>query len=481
MGEIAGDDEIDQLLEDVAGEDGVDLADLEDDVADELEDMMKYNSIKEVAHLLRSTKLAQHLGKVEQATMGQTEATTAMTPQEYAVIVESNHLVSEIETDVRKVHKFLKDHYAIKFPELESLILEPLQYARVVQALGNEMDTTNVDLTGILPPHTIMVVNVTGSTTQGRLLSPDELARILEACDEMIQLDEAKQIILEYLQSRMGAVAPNLSVLVGTAIAAQLIGIAGGLDKLARLPSNIIHSLGRSRKTLVGFSTATAIVHGGLLMGCDLVKREGDPKMKKRVVRILSGKVSLAARIDACTPAGAATSTQRRLPAEDFREEVERRVAKLKEPPPPKQEKPLPAPDDSKKTRRGGARARAAKERYKMTEMRKFANRIEFAGNTEELVLQSGASSGMLGKMGSGMLRLRPETKVKSKRVKTENISGNRTAGRGKDSGLSSSLVFTPVQAMELPGGKLPGEKKDESTSKYFSATQGFATPLPRK
>lgn len=46
--------------------------------------------------------------------------------------------------------------------------------------------------------------------------------------------------ILEYVQSRMNVVAPNLSVLVGTAIASQLIGGAGGLHKLAKLPAGVI-------------------------------------------------------------------------------------------------------------------------------------------------------------------------------------------------------------------------------------------------
>lgn len=39
-----------------------------------------------------------------------------------------------------------------------------------------------------------MVVNVTGSTTVGKPLPPDELNKVAEACDEILQLDEAKQI-----------------------------------------------------------------------------------------------------------------------------------------------------------------------------------------------------------------------------------------------------------------------------------------------
>ena len=84
----------------------------------------------------------------------------------------------------------------------------------------------------------------------------------------------------------------------------------------------------------------------------------------------------------------------------------------------------------------------------------------------------------MLGRMGSGMLRQRVETRVKSKKAKLA-VEAAKKPGSGRDaSGLSSSLVFTPIQGLELPA---QAEKKVEiGGSKYFSATQGFKTPAPR-
>ena len=102
-------------------------------------------------------------------------------------------------------------------------------------------------------------------------------------------------------QSRMNVVAPNLSVIVGTAIASQLIGIAGGLHKLSKLPANVIQTLGKARKTLGGFSASTSIFHGGFLLACDLVKKEADIKIRRRALRLVAGKVALAARVDATT------------------------------------------------------------------------------------------------------------------------------------------------------------------------------------
>lgn len=120
--------------------------------------------------------------------------------------------------------------YRLKFPELESLVLHPIDYARVVKRIGNEMDLTLVDLEGLLPSATIMVVSVTASTTTGKPLSEENLERVMDACERALGLDDAKRKMLEFVEGRMGSIAPNLSAIVGSAVAAQLMGTAGMPD-----------------------------------------------------------------------------------------------------------------------------------------------------------------------------------------------------------------------------------------------------------
>lgn len=57
----------------------------------------------------------------------------------------------DIDAEIAVVHNFMRDHYRSKFPELESLVHHAVDYARVVRAIGNEMDLTLVDLEDILP------------------------------------------------------------------------------------------------------------------------------------------------------------------------------------------------------------------------------------------------------------------------------------------------------------------------------------------
>jgi len=44
-----------------------------------------------------------------------------------------------------------------------------------------------------------------------------------------------------YVSSRMNVLAPNLSAIVGTTTAAKLLGVAGGLAALAKMPACHVH------------------------------------------------------------------------------------------------------------------------------------------------------------------------------------------------------------------------------------------------
>ena len=48
---------------------------------------------------------------------------------------------------------------------------------------------------------------------------------IEEACDMMEKLNETKLKILQYVEGRMSLISPNLSAIVGSTVAAKLMGV----------------------------------------------------------------------------------------------------------------------------------------------------------------------------------------------------------------------------------------------------------------
>ena len=103
------------------------------------------------------------------------------------------------------------------------MVLHPIDYARLVKQIGNEMNITLVDLEGLLPSSTIMVLSITASTTNGKPLSKENIQKTIDACDHALALDEIKKV-LEFVESRMDYIAPNLLAIVGNTFAAKLMG-----------------------------------------------------------------------------------------------------------------------------------------------------------------------------------------------------------------------------------------------------------------
>lgn len=51
---------------------------------------------------------------------------------EYNCIVDSNNLIVEIDNEIDIIHKYARNIYQQRFPELESLVPQPMDYLKVI-------------------------------------------------------------------------------------------------------------------------------------------------------------------------------------------------------------------------------------------------------------------------------------------------------------------------------------------------------------
>ena len=175
--------------------------------------------------------------------------------------------------------------------------MNPFDYAKTVKLIGNETDLSRVDLKSLLPSATVMVITVTSTTTDGRSLTDTELQELNEACDVLFEMDKVKVRLLEYVQSRMAFIAPNLTVLLGSATAAKIMGLAGGLSALSKIPGCNILVLGAQKNAALGLSRIATGAHAGYIYECDLVVSSPN-HIKRKAARLLSAKSALACRCD---------------------------------------------------------------------------------------------------------------------------------------------------------------------------------------
>ncbi len=92
--------------------------------------------------------------------------------------------------------------------------------------------------------------------------------------------------------------APNVAALLGPELAARLIAQAGGLERLARLPSSTVQVLGAERAFFEHLRGKAPPPRHGLLFVHPSI--QSAPKGERgKLARALAGKVSIAARLDA--------------------------------------------------------------------------------------------------------------------------------------------------------------------------------------
>jgi len=387
----------------------------------------------------------------------------------YQTVMQTNEYVSEINNEITLIHKFVKDLYYEKLPELESLVFSPLEYVKTVKKIANIDDVTNVDLSAILPRNTIMAIHVTSSTTSGKSLSQSDLEKVMEGCDDVLKLDAIKREIFEFVESKMELIAPNLSNLIGSSLAAKLIATVGGVVALSKIPASNVMVIGAQKKALHGFSAANAGHHRGMLIECDLVKM-APPEFQVKHLRMVATKTVLAARVDAYNQSPTGEEGRK------LRKGIEDRSEKVMAKPEAKTKKALPTPDEKPRKRRGGKRMRNLKAKYAMTEVRKWANRMKFGEDAQQEFRETGHGFGMLGKDGSGKVRITKKAQKILPNKKQKIIPGTVTSGL-------ASLAFTPVQGIELMNPDIHVRKPTQpnTSGNYFNEKSGFQTVISEK
>uniref|UniRef100_A0A0N4Z1Y2 U4/U6 small nuclear ribonucleoprotein Prp31 n=1 Tax=Parastrongyloides trichosuri TaxID=131310 RepID=A0A0N4Z1Y2_PARTI len=452
--------------------------------------IVKYDRVTDIAKLSNSENFKTQISKMDEM-LALKEIPKLMTPLEidpqYQLVVKLSELASEIDTEINIIYKFVKDKYQKRFPELETLIMVPLEYLACVKLLGNDIKTKgqNKDLlSGVLAPSNCIVVSVTASTSEGQELTSDELDIIREACDMAEMLQGTRNRMQQYVEMRMNLIAPNIAAILGSGSTAMIVSQAGGLAQLSKMPGCNILLLGQQKKNLIGLSSVSALRHTGFIYYHPMVQSL-PPDHRRKVAKIIASKVVLAARVDFQHESRNGAYGLR------FKEEIQKKIDKLLEPPPLKNIKPLPKPIDKASKKRGGRRVRKMKEALGMTDLRKNTNRMGF-GDIQEDINQEymGHSAGMNATGSSGTGRIRAavvdnKTRVKmsqklQKQLDIPRFSGGLSSIRTKaTAGTASSISFTPVQGLEIVNPTAREEVKKDDNSGYFSSISNFQFVKP--
>merc|ERR1719384_606250 len=131
--------------------------------------------------------------------------------------------------------------------------------------------------------------------SMGTEISDLDMLNIRHLCDQVMEIQEYRGQLYEYLKNRMMAIAPNLTAVVGELIGARLISHAGSLLNLAKHPSSTVQILGAEKALFRALKTKHDTPKYGLIYHASLVGQT-NPKNKGKISRMLAAKAALSIR-----------------------------------------------------------------------------------------------------------------------------------------------------------------------------------------
>jgi nucleolar protein 56 len=260
--------------------------------------------------------------------------------------VQAIRAIDDIDKTINLYVARLREWYSLHFPELDELVKDHLEYARLVYELRDRASFTKENLIKLeIPEERAEKIASAASSSIGAELSDFDLNYIGVLAGIILDLYKLRDTLEDYIEAVMKEVAPNITALVGSKLGARLLSLAGGLDKIARLPASTVQVLGAEKALFRALRTGGKPPKHGVIFQHPAIHRA--PRWQRgKIARALAAKLAIAAKVDLFT----GRYVGDRLLAE-FQQRVEE-IKKLYPKPPPKVEK-VKTPEKRKKKSEG--------------------------------------------------------------------------------------------------------------------------------
>merc|ERR1712032_1158755 len=352
------------------------------------------------------------------------------------MIVQAVSLLDDLDKELNNYIMRCREWYGWHFPELGKIITDNLAFVRTVELMGTRENAKSIDLSDVLPEEVEEKVKEAAEISMGTEISGEDIINIKHLCQQVVEIQEYRGQLYEYLKTKMMAIAPNLTVLVGELVGARLIAHAGTLMNLAKHPASTVQILGAEKALFKALKTKHDTPKYGLIYHAQLVGQSGT-KLKGKVSRMLAAKAAIATRVDAL---GEETNTDLGI---EHRAKVESRIRQLE----------------------GGAVAQISGSAKKSAKFDKYENKAE--------VVEYKAAADVTIKRKSEADTDEEEEKPKAKKIKVEEEEAKSEKKKKKK---DKSADVTAEEVMDT--SEIKTEEKKKKKKKDKSADQEANTTV---
>jgi nucleolar protein 56 len=194
-------------------------------------------------------------------------------------------VIDELDKEINIFTEMLREWYGLHFPESLKHVKSNQKFTEMVSKYGRRENIEDESLSSL------------ARKSSGMNLSDEDLQKMKNFAGDIMRLDERRASLSAYLETLCKISIPNLSAVGGPLLAARLLNLAGGLEKISKMPSSTIQLLGAEKALFRHLKGEGKAPKYGVLFGHTLVQNA--PKDRKgKVARLIASKLSIASRMD---------------------------------------------------------------------------------------------------------------------------------------------------------------------------------------
>jgi len=212
--------------------------------------------------------------------------------------IQAIRAIDDIDKTINLFAARLREWYSIHFPELDDLVADHLNYAKIVFELGSRESITKEALMKLgFGQGKAERIEKASKKSMGAELSDFDIAQIQTLADIMLKMSTLRESLTDYISKVMKEVAPNITELVGPLLGARLLSLAGSLENLAKAPASTIQVLGAEKALFRALRTGGRPPKHGIIFQYPEIHTS--PKWQRgKIARALATKLAIAAKAD---------------------------------------------------------------------------------------------------------------------------------------------------------------------------------------
>jgi len=197
------------------------------------------------------------------------------------IIIQAIDCIDEVDKSINIFVERLREWYGLHFPEMK---IE--KHEKFVKIIADSGLRKNIEEFSDL-----------AKKSMGIDLTEKDGEIIKEYAASIRELQKLRERMEKYICFTLKEICPNFSELAGPLLAARLIALVGGLDRLAKKPSSTIQLLGSEKALFRFLSGKGRSPKHGIIFQHPYIQKASF-KDRGRIARVLSSKLSIAVKID---------------------------------------------------------------------------------------------------------------------------------------------------------------------------------------